>query len=116
MRFQLKTYQSVPTTSNSEHSNAAEIPQFVKRNSRNRRKCPKVQKPEIEIKMAPHRPRNAAPTELTTDDEDMITYGVEEEELKQDPPNKFTSKEDPLNFPKGYLRSFTASRYRNSRG
>ncbi|GFW86226.1 hypothetical protein TNCV_4779381 [Trichonephila clavipes] len=71
--------ESVPTTSNSEHSNAAEIPQFVKRNSRNRRKCPKVQKPEIEIKMTPHRPRKAAPTELTTDDEDMITYEVKEE-------------------------------------
>ncbi|GFU36476.1 uncharacterized protein TNCV_4962321 [Trichonephila clavipes] len=42
--------ESIPTTSNSEHSNAAEIPQFVKRNSRNRRKHPKVQKPEIEIK------------------------------------------------------------------
>ncbi|GFV90982.1 hypothetical protein TNCV_1248691 [Trichonephila clavipes] len=118
--------ESVPTTSNSEHSNAAEIPQFVKRNSRNRRKRPKVQKPEIEIKMAPHRPRKAAPTELTTDDEDMITYDVEKE-LEQDPANiyiysyiyiyiKFTIKEDPLNFPKGYLRSLTPSRYRNSRG
>ncbi|GFW94257.1 uncharacterized protein TNCV_1979971 [Trichonephila clavipes] len=52
--------ESVPTTSNSEHSNAPEIPQCVKRNSRNRRKRPKVQKPEIEIKMAPHRPRKSA--------------------------------------------------------
>ncbi|GFV94553.1 RNA-directed DNA polymerase from mobile element jockey [Trichonephila clavipes] len=107
--------ESVPTTSNSEHSNAAEIPQLVKRNSRNRRKRPKVQKPEIEIKMASHRPRKAAPTESTTDDEDMITYYVEEEELEQDPANKFTIK-DPLNFPKGYLRSLTPSRNRNSRG
>ncbi|GFU63880.1 hypothetical protein TNCV_2313861 [Trichonephila clavipes] len=32
--------KSVPTTSNSEHSNAAEVQQFVKRNSRNRRKRP----------------------------------------------------------------------------
>ncbi|GFU29586.1 hypothetical protein TNCV_2408261 [Trichonephila clavipes] len=108
--------ESVPTTSNSEHSNAAEIPLFVKRNSRNRRKRSKVQKPEIEIKMAPHRPRKAAPTELTTDDEDMITYDVEEVELEQDPPNEFIIKEDPLNFPKGYLRSLTPSRYRKSRG
>ncbi|GFW57283.1 hypothetical protein TNCV_541971 [Trichonephila clavipes] len=46
--------ESVPTTSNSEHSNAPEIPQCVKRNPRNRRKRPKVQKPEIEIKMTPH--------------------------------------------------------------
>ncbi|GFU60385.1 uncharacterized protein TNCV_2255921 [Trichonephila clavipes] len=55
--------ESVPTTSNSEHSNAPEI----------------------------QKPRKAAPTEITTDDEDMITYDVvEEEELEQDPPNKFT--------------------------
>ncbi|GFU07011.1 hypothetical protein TNCV_5007791 [Trichonephila clavipes] len=42
--------ESVPTTSNSEHSNAAEVQQFVKRNSINRRKRPKVRKPDIEIK------------------------------------------------------------------
>ncbi|GFU14728.1 hypothetical protein TNCV_4228831 [Trichonephila clavipes] len=104
--------ESVPNTSNSEHSNAPEIPQCVKRNSRNRKKLPKVQKPDIEIKMAPHRSKKAAPTEIITDDEDMITY---EEELEQDPPNKFTINEVPLNFPKGYLRSLTPSRYRNSR-
>ncbi|GFX57739.1 RNA-directed DNA polymerase from mobile element jockey [Trichonephila clavipes] len=107
--------KSVPTTSDSEHSNAAEIQKFVKRISRNRRKRPKVQKPEIEIKMSPHRSRKAAPTEITTDDEDIITYDVEEEKLEQDPPNKFTFNEDPLNFPKGYLRSLTPSRYRNRR-
>ncbi|GFW78945.1 hypothetical protein TNCV_3305441 [Trichonephila clavipes] len=41
--------------------------------------------------MAPHRCRKAGPTEIT-DVEDMITYNVEEEEeeLQQDPPNKFT--------------------------
>ncbi|GFV25509.1 uncharacterized protein TNCV_1147791 [Trichonephila clavipes] len=89
----------------SEHSNAPEIPLCVKRNSRSRRKRPKVQKAEIEIKMAPHRPRKSAPTDLTTDDEDMITYDVEEEELEPDPAGKFPIKEDPLNFPKGYLRS-----------
>ncbi|GFV56202.1 transposable element Tcb2 transposase [Trichonephila clavipes] len=96
--------ESVPSTSNSEPSNVPEIPQCVKRNSRNERKRPKVQKPEIEIKMAPHRPRKSAPTQLKTDDEDMITYEVEEEELEQDPPNKYTIKEDPLNFAKQYLR------------
>ncbi|GFX87057.1 uncharacterized protein TNCV_2636971 [Trichonephila clavipes] len=47
--------ESVPTTSNSEHSNAPENPQCTKRNSRNRRKRRKVQEPEIEIKMAPHK-------------------------------------------------------------
>ncbi|GFV30713.1 putative RNA-directed DNA polymerase from transposon X-element [Trichonephila clavipes] len=108
--------ESVPNTSNSEHSNAPEIPQCVKRKSRNRRKLPNVQKLDIEIKMAPHRSKKAAPTEITTDDEDMITYDVEEEEeLEQDPPNKFTIDEDPLNFPKEYLRALTPSRYRNSR-
>ncbi|GFV00643.1 uncharacterized protein TNCV_4752801 [Trichonephila clavipes] len=41
---------SVHNHSNSDHSNAAEAQQFVKRKSRNRRKRPKVQKPDIEIK------------------------------------------------------------------
>ncbi|GFU65609.1 hypothetical protein TNCV_635321 [Trichonephila clavipes] len=54
--------ESVPNTSNSEHSNVPEIPQCVKRKSRNRRKRPKVQKPDIEIKRVPHRSRKAAPT------------------------------------------------------
>ncbi|GFT22317.1 hypothetical protein TNCV_3273131 [Trichonephila clavipes] len=63
--------------------------------------------------MAPHRPRKAAPTEITTDDEDMIPYDVKEEEH---PPNKFTNKEDPLNFPKGYLRSISSQIFSNSRG
>ncbi|GFT70627.1 uncharacterized protein TNCV_3091571 [Trichonephila clavipes] len=97
--------ESLPTTSNSEYSNAPEIPQCVKRNSRTRRKRPKVQKPEIEIKMAKHRPRKSAPTEYGTDEENMITYDVEEEELEPDPTDKFTIKEDILNFPKGYLRA-----------
>ncbi|GFY08379.1 hypothetical protein TNCV_1357851 [Trichonephila clavipes] len=79
--------ESVPTTSNSEHSNAPEIPQ----------------------------PKKSAPTEYVTDEED-ITYDVEEEELEPDPTDKFTIKEDPLNFPKRYLRALTPSRYRKSRG
>ncbi|GFW45632.1 RNA-directed DNA polymerase from mobile element jockey [Trichonephila clavipes] len=55
--------ESVHNESNSEHSTAAEAQQFVKRKSRNRRKRPKVQKPDIEIKKrVPHRSRNAAPT------------------------------------------------------
>ncbi|GFX25510.1 RNase H domain-containing protein [Trichonephila clavipes] len=81
-----------------------EAQQIVKRKSRNRRKRPKVQKPDIEIKRVPHRSRNATPTE-TTDDEDMITYDVEEEELEQ----------DPFILPEGYLRALTPSRYRNYR-
>ncbi|GFU94682.1 uncharacterized protein TNCV_2898251 [Trichonephila clavipes] len=51
-----------------------DVSQCVKRNSRNRRKCLKVQKREIKRKMAPHRPRQSAPTEYATDEEDMITY------------------------------------------
>ncbi|GFS93560.1 hypothetical protein TNCV_87321 [Trichonephila clavipes] len=82
-----------------------EAQQFVKRKSRNRRKRPKVQKPDIEIKRVPHRSRNATPTEITTHDEDMITYDVEEEELEQ----------DPFILPEGYLRALTPSRYRNYR-
>ncbi|GFX32841.1 uncharacterized protein TNCV_889771 [Trichonephila clavipes] len=97
--------ESVPNESNSEHSTAAEAQQIVKRKSRNRRKRPKIQKPDIEIKRVPHRSRNATPTEITTDDEDMITYDVEEGGLEQDPPNKFTIDEDPFILPKGYLRA-----------
>ncbi|GFV24688.1 uncharacterized protein TNCV_881581 [Trichonephila clavipes] len=103
---------SVPTTSNSEHSNAPEIPQCIKRNSRNRRKLPKVQKPEIEIKMAPHKSRKSTPIEYATDEEDMITYDVEEEELEPDPTVKFALKESPTNYPKGYLRVLTPTRFR----
>ncbi|GFV44351.1 RNA-directed DNA polymerase from mobile element jockey [Trichonephila clavipes] len=33
-------------------------------------------KPKIEIKTAPHRPRKSAPTEYSTDEEDMIIYDV----------------------------------------
>ncbi|GFV27718.1 hypothetical protein TNCV_4169401 [Trichonephila clavipes] len=65
--------------------------------------------------MAPHRPRKSAPTEYATDEEDMITYDVEEEELEQDSTDKFAIKEGPTNFPKGYLRALTPSRYRKSR-
>ncbi|GFT89957.1 RNA-directed DNA polymerase from mobile element jockey [Trichonephila clavipes] len=77
--------ESVPNESSSEHSTAAEAQQIVKRKSRNRRKRPKVPKPDIEIKRVPHRSRNETPTEITTDDEDMLTYDVDEEELEQDP-------------------------------
>ncbi|GFS53520.1 hypothetical protein TNCV_1280591, partial [Trichonephila clavipes] len=53
--------ESVPTTSNSEHSNATEIPQCVKRNSRNRRKRPKVQKSKqkwLHIDLESQHPQN----------------------------------------------------------
>ncbi|GFX45779.1 uncharacterized protein TNCV_934181 [Trichonephila clavipes] len=62
------------TTSNSELSKTSKIPQNVKMYSKNRRKRTKAQKAEIEIKMAKHKPRKSGPTELTTDDEDMIMH------------------------------------------
>ncbi|GFY10900.1 uncharacterized protein TNCV_1124221 [Trichonephila clavipes] len=84
---------SATTTPNSELSNASKVPQNVKQNSKNRRKRTKAQKPAIEIKMAKHKPRKSGPTELTTDDEDMIMYDVPEEELEPNPENKFAMKE-----------------------
>ncbi|GFT54769.1 hypothetical protein TNCV_5001401 [Trichonephila clavipes] len=105
--------ESVPTTSNSEHSNAPEIPQCVKRNPRNRRKRPKVQKPEIEIKMTPHRPRKSAPTEYATDEEDIITYDVEEEELEPDPTFEFAFK--VLQVILKDIYALTPTRFRKSR-
>ncbi|GFU31617.1 hypothetical protein TNCV_3282751 [Trichonephila clavipes] len=63
----------------------------------------KKKKPEIEIKMAKHKPRKSAPTEYTTDDEDMLMYDVAEE-LERDPTDKFVLKECPTNFPKEYLQ------------
>ncbi|GFY28133.1 uncharacterized protein TNCV_4394671 [Trichonephila clavipes] len=65
--------------------------------------------------MAKHKPRKSAPTEYKTDDEDLIMYDVEEEELEPDPTDKFGFKECPKNFPKGYLRALTPTRYRESR-
>ncbi|GFW79898.1 hypothetical protein TNCV_3898991 [Trichonephila clavipes] len=96
---------SVPTTSNSEHSIAPEIPKCVKRNSRNIRKRSKVQKAEIEIKMAPHIPRNSAPTTMTR--KDMIMYDVQTEELEPNPEDKFAMKECFANNPSEYMRALT---------
>ncbi|GFX90053.1 uncharacterized protein TNCV_887511 [Trichonephila clavipes] len=36
-------------------------------------------KPKIEIKVDPHKPRKSAPTEYTTEEEDMLVYDVEDE-------------------------------------
>ncbi|GFT82549.1 hypothetical protein TNCV_1633521 [Trichonephila clavipes] len=65
--------------------------------------------------MAKHKPRKSALTEYTTDDEDLIMYDVEEEELEPDPNDKFAFKECSKNFPKGYLRTLTPNRCRKSR-
>ncbi|GFX41195.1 uncharacterized protein TNCV_2218931 [Trichonephila clavipes] len=104
--------ESVPTASNGEHFNASEVPQCAKRNSRNRRKRPKVQKAEIGIKMAPHRPRKSAPTELTTDDEDIIMYDVQAEELEPNPEDKFAGMKCFVNNPSEYMRALTPSQFK----
>ncbi|GFW35206.1 uncharacterized protein TNCV_1695211 [Trichonephila clavipes] len=106
--------KSDPTASNGEHFNAPEVPQCAKRNSRNRRKRPKVQKAEIKIQMAPHRPRKSTPTELTTDEEDMIMYDVQAEELEPNPEDKFAVMECFVNNPSEYMRALTPTRFRNS--
>ncbi|GFT60517.1 RNA-directed DNA polymerase from mobile element jockey [Trichonephila clavipes] len=106
--------ESDPTASNGEHFNAPEVPQCAKRNSRNRRKRPKVQKAEIKTQMAPHRPRKSTPTELTTDEEDMIMYDVQAEELEPNPEDKFAVMECFVNNPSEYMRALTPTRFRNS--
>ncbi|GFT19140.1 uncharacterized protein TNCV_302761 [Trichonephila clavipes] len=108
--------ESVPTTSNCELPNAPEIPKCVKRNSRNRRKRPKVQKAEIETKMAPHRPRKSAPTELTTDDEDMIMNDVQADELEPNPEDKYAMKECFVNTHSEYMHALPPPRLKKSRG
>ncbi|GFV21134.1 RNA-directed DNA polymerase from mobile element jockey [Trichonephila clavipes] len=45
----------------------------------------KLNDEKIEIKMAPYRPKTPAPTDYTTDEEDIITYDVEKDELEQRP-------------------------------
>ncbi|GFV21609.1 uncharacterized protein TNCV_5121961 [Trichonephila clavipes] len=106
--------KSDPTASNGEHFNAPEVPQCAKRYSRNRRKRPKVQKAEIKIQMAPHRPRKSTPTESTTDEEDMIMYDVQAEELEPNPEDKFAVMECFVNNPSEYMRALTPTRFRNS--
>ncbi|GFS96213.1 hypothetical protein TNCV_1141801 [Trichonephila clavipes] len=73
------TSNTIPTTS--QDTNQTSKP------CRKKRPSPKTQsnsmKPKIEIKMAPHRPRKSAPTEYTTDEEDMIIYDVWKRNLSQ---------------------------------
>ncbi|GFV31419.1 hypothetical protein TNCV_788481 [Trichonephila clavipes] len=64
----------------------------------------KVQKAEIKIQMAPHRPRKSTPTELTTDEEDIIMYDVQAEELEPNPEDKFAVMECFVNNPSEYMR------------
>ncbi|GFW44277.1 uncharacterized protein TNCV_1747061 [Trichonephila clavipes] len=103
------------TTSNSELSKTSKVPQNVKMNSKNRRKRTKAQKAEIETKMAKHKPRKSVTTELTTDDEDMITYDVQAEELEPDPEDKYAMIECFVYNPSEYMRALTPTRFRKSR-
>ncbi|GFT07170.1 uncharacterized protein TNCV_1416551 [Trichonephila clavipes] len=107
--------ESATTTPNNELSNASKVPQNVKQNSRNRRKRTKAQKPEIEIKMAKHILRKSGPTEYTSDDEDMIMYDVEAEELEPNPEDKFAMKECFINNPNEYMHALTPNRFRKSK-
>ncbi|GFX75266.1 hypothetical protein TNCV_3042891 [Trichonephila clavipes] len=65
--------------------------------------------------MAKHKPRKSGPTELTTDDEDMIMYDVQAEELEPNPENKFATKEGFINNPNEYMHALTPTRFRKSR-
>ncbi|GFW95031.1 hypothetical protein TNCV_476301 [Trichonephila clavipes] len=80
---------SAMITSNSKPTDTSKIPKNVKTNSKNRRKCTKVEKPEIAKKRPPHEPRKLAPKEYATHDEDMIVYDVEEDEFKPIPADEF---------------------------
>ncbi|GFU36493.1 hypothetical protein TNCV_795991 [Trichonephila clavipes] len=65
--------------------------------------------------MAKYKPRKSGPTELTTDDEDMIMYDVQAEELEPNPENKFAIEECFVNNPNEYMRSLTPTRFRKNR-
>ncbi|GFU14840.1 hypothetical protein TNCV_2807491 [Trichonephila clavipes] len=66
--------------------------------------------------MAKHKLRNSRPTELTTNDEDMIMYGggVQMEKLEPNPEDKFAIKECFKNSPNEYMRVLTPTRFRKT--
>ncbi|GFW69329.1 uncharacterized protein TNCV_486781 [Trichonephila clavipes] len=64
-----------PTTSSSQPP----ISKVVNKNSKRRRKHTKELKPDIEIKMSPHKP-NKSYVQYTSEDEDMTVYDVEDDE------------------------------------
>ncbi|GFV48471.1 uncharacterized protein TNCV_3416251 [Trichonephila clavipes] len=68
------TSNTIPTTS--QDTAQTSKPRRKKRPLKNQSN---TIKPKIEIKTVPHRPRKSAPTEYSTDEEDMITYDVEDE-------------------------------------
>ncbi|GFW25093.1 uncharacterized protein TNCV_3155961 [Trichonephila clavipes] len=70
--------ETTTTTSNTITTISQDTPQTSK--PRRKKRPPKNQsntiKPKIEIKTTPHRSRKPAPTEYSTDEEDMIVYDV----------------------------------------
>ncbi|GFY35644.1 hypothetical protein TNCV_2619351 [Trichonephila clavipes] len=64
--------------------------------------------------MAKHKPRKLAPTEYTTDEEDLIMYDVQDEELQTHPTDKFAITEYHRNNPDKYTRALTPTRFRKS--
>ncbi|GFU42722.1 uncharacterized protein TNCV_3139211 [Trichonephila clavipes] len=74
----------------------------------------KYRKQKLKSKWLPHRPRKSTPTELTTDEEDMIMYDVQAEELEPNPEDKFAVMECFVNNPSEYMRALTPTRFRNS--
>ncbi|GFT42917.1 hypothetical protein TNCV_1614911 [Trichonephila clavipes] len=65
--------------------------------------------------MAKHKPRKSTPTEYTTDDEDLIMYDVQEEELETDITDKFAITEYHQNNPDKYLCALTPTPFRKNR-
>ncbi|GFW42740.1 uncharacterized protein TNCV_473301 [Trichonephila clavipes] len=64
--------------------------------------------------MAPHRPQKSARTELTTDDEDMIMYDVQAEELEPNHENKFSVMKCFVKNSSEYMHALTPTRFTNS--
>ncbi|GFX33500.1 hypothetical protein TNCV_1006611 [Trichonephila clavipes] len=58
------------------------------------------------------KPRKLVPTEYATDEEDMITYDVEEDEREPNPTDKFVMGRYWRNNPDKYLRAVTPTRFR----
>ncbi|GFU13097.1 hypothetical protein TNCV_1445231 [Trichonephila clavipes] len=65
--------------------------------------------------MAPYRRKTPAPADYTTDEEDLITYDVEEEKLEPVPTDKFAIMEYHKNTPDKYIRALTPTRFRRSK-
>ncbi|GFV55296.1 uncharacterized protein TNCV_5010431 [Trichonephila clavipes] len=65
--------------------------------------------------MAKHKPRKSGPIEYTTDDENMIMYDVQAEELEPNPEDKYAMIECFVNNPSEYMRALTPTRFRKSR-